>query len=183
MQNSKFPHNMKGFMMITYNEICEQYTLPVLAMRGMVAFPAIPVSIEVVRPFSKSALENAQKTGSYVYLVAQKDQDEEKLIVSNLEKVGTIAKIKKVVSDPNGNTKAIVEGVYRGETGEVSTSSGYYTANVTAKSLTVSGYPVLKEEALRRTVKEKINDLISYLPVQSKELEGTLSSIHSLSFL
>ncbi len=169
--------------MITYNEICEQYNLPVLAMRGMVVFPSIPVSIEVVRQFSKNAIEAAQKTGSYVYLVAQKDQDEERLIASNLEPVGTIAKIKKIITDPSGSIKAIVEGVYRGETGEVSTLSGYYSASVTAKSLVVNGYPVLKEEALRRTVKDKINDIISYLPVQSKELESTLSTIHSLAFL
>lgn len=169
--------------MITYNEICEQYNLPVLAMRGMVVFPSIPVSIEVVRQFSKNAIEAAQKTGSYVYLVAQKDQDEERLIASNLESVGTIAKIKKIITDPSGSIKAIVEGVYRGETGEITTLSGYYSASVTAKSLVVNGYPVLKEEALRRTVKEKINDIISYLPVQSKELESTLSTIHSLAFL
>lgn len=152
-------------------------------MRGMVVFPSIPVSIEVVRQFSKNAIEAAQKTGSYVYLVAQKDQDEERLIASNLESVGTIAKIKKIITDPSGSIKAIVEGVYRGETGEITTLSGYYSASVTAKSLVVNGYPVLKEEALRRTVKEKINDIISYLPVQSKELESTLSTIHSLAFL
>lgn len=169
--------------MTTYNEICEQYTLPVLPMRGVVAFPSVPVSIEVGRQFSKNAVDMAQKTGSYVYLVAQKNHDEEEKIIANLEGVGVIAKIKQVIAGNDGNLKAVFEGVSRAETGSVSMAGGYYIAAVTSKKLEVSGYPKEKEEALIRRIKAGIHSIISLFPLPSKEFSSKAELIDDIDFL
>ena len=133
--------------MITYNEICEKYTLPVVPLRGVVALPGVPISIEVGRPFSKLAVEMAQKKGSYIYLVAQKDSNEEEKIISNLEKIGVVAKIKQVISGNDGNLKVVFEGVSRAETELVSMASGYYIASVCSKIIEIDGYSKEKSEA------------------------------------
>ena len=169
--------------MITYNEICKQYTLPVLPLRGVIAFPNIPISIEVARPFSKTAVEMAQKTGSYIYLVAQKNSNEEDKIISNLEKVGVVAKIKQIISGNDGNLKAVFEGICRAEWDSVSLSSGYYVANVTSKILEVEGYSTEKKEALLRRVHAGISSIISLFPIPSKEFATKSALITELDFL
>ena len=169
--------------MITYNEKCEQYTLPVLAMRGVIAFPTIPVSVEIGRQFSKNAVEMAQKTGSYIYLVAQKDHDEEDKIVSNLENIGVIAKIKQVITGNDGNLKAVFEGICRAETGEITVSGGYYVANVTSRVLEVEGYSQEKREALIRRIKAGIHSIVSLFPVPSREFASKAEMIDDIDFL
>lgn len=169
--------------MITYNEICEQYTLPVLAMRGIVAFPSISVSVEIGRQASKNAVEMAQKTGSYIYLVAQKNHDEEEIVPSNLEGVGVIAKIKQVISGNDGNLKAVFEGICRAETNSISPSSGHYIASVTSKKLVVEGYPQEKHEAFMRRIRASIHSIVSLFPVPSREFVTKAETIDDIDFL
>ena len=169
--------------MITYNEICERYTLPVLPMRGVIAFPNVPVSIEVGRPFSKTAVEIAQKTGSFVYLVAQKDHNEEERIISNLEGVGVVARIKQVIAGNDGNLKAVFEGISRAQTESISMSAGYYTAEVTAKELEIIGKSEERYEALIRRIKAGIHSIISLFPIPSKEFSTKAELIDDLDFL
>lgn len=169
--------------MITYNEVCEKYTLPLLPMRGVIAFPGVSLSFEVARSFSKTALETAQKLGSFIFLVAQKDQNEEEKIISNIENVGVIAKIKQVIASSDGNLKAVVEGVARAELVEISRASGYYIADISKKSIEVEGYSEAKKEALLRSIKAKASSIVSMFPTPSKEFISKITLSEDIAFL
>jgi len=160
----------KGYTMITFNEKCEQLTLPTIALRGIVAFPGMTLSLELARPFSKNAVEAAQKTGSYVYLVAQIDASEEEKVESNIFEVGVVAKINQIIRGNDGNTKVVVEGLSRAKTANIRQVSGYYECGVTACTLEINGYPEAKAEALVRVVIEKVQGLISLFPYPSNDL-------------
>ena len=164
----------KGNKMITFNEKCEQYTLPTVALRGIVAFPGMTLSLELARPFSKNAVDTAQRTGSLIYLVAQIDASEEEKIESNIFDVGVIAKIKQIVKGNDGNIKAVVEGVSRAKTERIRQVSGYYECDVTSCELEIDGYPEEKEEALIRILIEKTEALVSMFPYPSKDLLSKL---------
>ena len=169
--------------MITYNEICEKYTLPLLPMRGVIAFPEVSISFEVARSFSKTALETAQKLGSYIFLVAQKDHSEEEKIIRNVENVGVIAKIKQVIASSDGNLKAVVEGVARAEVVEVSRASGYYIADINKKTIEVEGYSESKKEALLRAIKSKASSIVSMFPTPSKDFISKITLCEDIDFL
>ena len=141
--------------MITFNEKCEQFTLPTVALRGIVAFPGMTISLELARSFSKNAVDTAQKTGSLIYLVAQIDASEEEKIESNIFDVGVVAKIKQIIKGNDGNVKAMVEGVARAKTQNLRAVGGYYECDVLTCDLEVNGYPAEKEEALTRIILEK----------------------------
>ena len=174
---------MKGLKMVTYNEICEQYTLPLLPVRGIIAFPGVPVSVEVGRAFSKKAIDVAQRTSSFVYLVAQRDQNEEDKILSNVENVGVIAKIKQVITANDGNLKVVFEGICRAETNTVSHLSGYYVASVTSRILEIEGYSEDKAEALLRRIRKGIKSIVSLFPLPSKDFATKSMLIEDLDFL
>ena len=169
--------------MITFNEKCEQLTLPTIALRGIVAFPGMTLSLELARPFSKNAVEAAQKTGSYIYLVAQIDASEEEKIESNLFDVGVVAKVNQIVKGNDGNTKVVVEGISRARTMSVRPISGYYECCVTTCTLEVNGYSENKEDALTRVIMEKVQALVSLFPYPSNDFMTKLLFVNDIGEL
>ena len=171
----------EGTKMTIMNEKCERYTLPTVALRGIVAFPGMTLSLELARSFSKNAVEIAQKTGSFIYLVAQIDASEEEKIEGNIFDVGTVAKIKQIVKGNDGNTKAVVEGIARAKTEGIRQISGYYECDITSCTLDVEGYSKEKEEALVRMLVERTDALISLFPYPSKDFMTKLIFIENIS--
>ena len=51
----------------------EEINLPVVPLRGMVAFPSVPMSIEVAREKSIGAIRVAERLGGCIMLIAQTD--------------------------------------------------------------------------------------------------------------
>ena len=65
---------LKGITMANYIEKCENITVPLIPLMGAVfAFPGVPVMIDVSATYLKEAVEYAEKTDSYVFLVTQKN--------------------------------------------------------------------------------------------------------------
>ena len=56
-------------------EKIEKLTLPVVPLRGLVAFPSLPLNFELVRDISISACSAATEADMYIFLVAQKALD------------------------------------------------------------------------------------------------------------
>ena len=181
--HSKIPRisAKEGIKMTKINEKCERYTLPTVALRGIVAFPGMTLSLELARSFSKNAVEIAQKTGSLIYLVAQIDASEEEKIEGNIFDVGTVAKIKQIVKGNDGNTKAVVEGIARAKTDGIRQISGYYECDITSCTLDIEGYSKEKEEALVRMLIERTDALISLFPYPSKDFMTKLIFIENIS--
>ena len=100
--------------MPNYIEKVEQLTLPVIVLRGSVAFPSITLSFEITDSASSAAAQAASETNSFVLLAVELPaEDENAFNIDRLYKVGTIAKIKQSVKTPEGNTRLIVEGYSR----------------------------------------------------------------------
>ena len=169
--------------MITFNERCEQYTLPTIPLRGIVAFPGVTLSLELARPFSKNAIESAQKTGSLIFLVAQINAAEEEKIESNIFDVGVVAKVKQIVKGNDGNTKAVVEGICRAQTRELRKVGGYYECDVLTREIDIEGYPQAKEEALTRVIIDKIDKLINLFPYPSRDFMSKLIFVENIGEL
>ena len=56
-----------------YIEKVEKLTLPVIPLRGLVAFPSIPINFELERDLSKAACKAAESSDLYVFLLTQKE--------------------------------------------------------------------------------------------------------------
>ena len=71
--------------------------LPAIALRGLVVFPNNVVHFEVGRTKSIAAIEAAMHANSSVFLVAQREMDEEEPALHDLYAYGVIAEIKQVL--------------------------------------------------------------------------------------
>ena len=104
--------------------------MPVLPLRGMMAFPHMVLHFDVGRPKSVAALEKAMMEDQRIFLVAQMDAEIEEPAVSDLCRVGTIAQIKQVLNLPGDSIRVLVEGLQRGILGTVLEEEPYLLANV-----------------------------------------------------
>src|SRR5512139_3505791 len=76
--------------------------LPILALRNTVLFPGVVLPITVGRDKSIKAVNDAYKADKLVGVLAQKDSNVEDPTVSDLEDIGTVARIIKMIKMPDG---------------------------------------------------------------------------------
>lgn len=83
-------------------ETIKKYTMPCAVLRRIVAFPGIPMTIDMDKGPAKKILETAAKEGSPVFLVCQKNPLEDVTDIDDVYTVGVITKIKQVVKTQSG---------------------------------------------------------------------------------
>ena len=87
----------------------------VLPLRDIVIFPHMIVPLFVGRKRSVNALEYVMKNDRNIFLVTQKDIDEDNPDESGLYATGTIASVLQLLRLPDGTVKVLIEGHARGE--------------------------------------------------------------------
>ena len=105
--------------------------VPVLALRNMVLFPGVVTPILIGRESSKKLVTKAERKGLIIGVVAQLDPDVDYPNIDDLYRVGVYAKVMKLLTLPNGNITAIVQGLGRLQLDEIVSTSPYLEAKVT----------------------------------------------------
>ena len=127
-------------------------TLPVIPLRGIVAFPSIPISFEIERPVSVAACEAATNGDMTVLLVTQSDIACEDPARRDVYDVGCVARIKQCVKTPEDVIRVIADGLCRAEVLSWHKSDDFITADVMTKTVTVEGEPDTDARAAMRVL-------------------------------
>ena len=110
----------------------DQDTIPILPLRNTVLFPQVIIPISVGREKSLKLIRDAEKTKhKTIGVVAQMNSDDISPEFSDLYKIGTIAKIIKVIEMPNGGITAIIQGKRRFILDSIVHTDPYLIASVT----------------------------------------------------
>ena len=88
-------------------------TVPILAVRNLVIFPGVLTPILIGRDSSKTLVQRAEKKGTVIGVLTQRDPDTDLPIKEDLYEVGVYAKVMKLLTLPNGNITAIVQAMGR----------------------------------------------------------------------
>lgn len=164
--------------MARFIEKVEKLTLPVIPLRGMVAFPSVPMNFELERDMSKKACEAALAADMYVFLVAQKELRCEEPGRGDLYTVGCVAKIKQTLKKPDGNIRVVAEGMCRGHISELYAEDGYLIADIISKTMTgESSVNDIKAEALIRELIDSMEEMLQFLPPVSDEFQLAVRSL------
>src|SRR5438105_5071550 len=91
-------------------EIVIPSELPLLPLRNTVLFPGVVLPITVGRDKSIKAVNDAYKADKLIGVIAQKDSNVEDPSVTDLENIGTVARIVKLIKMPDGGTTVIIQG-------------------------------------------------------------------------
>ena len=95
------------------NSIVVPEEIALLPLRNTVLFPGVVLPITVGRDKSINAVNEAYRGDKLVGVIAQKDSNIEDPEVTDLEKIGTVAKIVKLIKMPDGGTTIIIQGKSR----------------------------------------------------------------------
>ena len=90
-----------------------EWELPVVALRTVVVLPRNYDNVEVGRPKSKRALEEAQAGDNRVLLLVQKETHMDDPEGEDLHTVGTLGVVKQVIRLPDDTLQVLVEGKER----------------------------------------------------------------------
>ncbi len=156
--------------------------LPLLPLRNTVLFPGVVLPITVGRDKSIKAVSDAYKADKLIGVIAQKDSSVEEPTVSDLEEIGTIAKIAKLIKMPDGGTTIIIQGKKRFKVEEITSDDPYFKAKI--KPLEEG---VLKNDndfdAMVGSIKDLASQIITISPNLPSEAAIILKNIENPSFL
>jgi ATP-dependent Lon protease len=166
---------------INKEEVPDQ--LPILSLRNNVLFPGVVIPITVGRDKSIKLIKDAEKGTKMIGVVAQKDVNIEEPTFSELNKIGTIAHIVKVLKMPDGSTTVIIQGKKRFELEELITEEPYIIARVKRFDEIKSSSDDDNSIALYQTLKETALKIIKESPQIPSEASFALKNIESNNFL
>lgn len=109
----------------------DQTEFPILPVRNMVMFPKVVIPITAGREMSIKLLEEAQKNNQFIGILSQRNSSIENPTEKDLYKVGTLAKIIKIIKLPEGNITAITRGFQRFSVKNFTETKPYFKAEIT----------------------------------------------------
>lgn len=87
--------------------------LPMVALRDLIIFPQITVSLDIGRKDSIEAVKFASKGKRYLALFMQKDAAVENPAEGDFYQYGTVVKVKQMLQLPGGIIRILAEGIAR----------------------------------------------------------------------
>lgn len=170
------------------NDSADEITIPselaLLPLRNTVLFPGVVIPITVGRDRSIKAVNDAHKTDKLVGVVAQKDSTIEEPSINDLESIGTVAKIIKLIKMPDGGTTIIIQGRKRFAVETVTSEDPYFKATI--KLLEEEKIALEDDQHFAATV-SSIKDLASQIillsPNMPSEASVILKNIENPAFL
>ncbi|WP_420909567.1 endopeptidase La [Eudoraea chungangensis] len=158
-------------------------TLPILPLRNTVLFPGVVIPITAGRDTSINLIKDANKGSKVIGVVSQKDEETENPGVKDINLLGTVARILRVLKMPDGNTTVIIQGKKRFEVAEVLTETPYLTATIREAEEVRPEAEDKEFLAIIDSIKEIALKIIRNNPNIPSEASFAIKNIQSNSFL
>jgi ATP-dependent Lon protease len=156
--------------------------LPILPLRNTVLFPGVVIPITAGRDSSIALIKDANKGDKTIGVVSQKNEEVEDPTVNDIHKIGTVAKILKLLKMPDGNTMVVIQGQKRFEVDEFVQDKPYIKA--TTKVFDEVRYEGDTEfKAIINEIRELSIKIIDENPNIPSEASGAIKNIKSDAFL
>lgn len=157
--------------------------LPAIALRGMTVLPGMVAHFDVSRKKSTKAVEQAMLGDQSIFLVAQRDIEDEEPDINGLYSVGVIAVVKQVIKLQNNVIRVLVEGMGRGSILGIVENEEYLCIEFEEVSKEKEELSLPAREAMCRSVKETFAKYCMVNAKQGKELVKQINEISDLERL
>jgi ATP-dependent Lon protease len=157
--------------------------LPILSLRNTVLFPGVVIPITVGRDKSIRLIKDAYKGNKIIGVVSQKDDKVEDPGFDELNHVGTMALIVRMLRMPDGNTTVIIQGKKRFRMQEMVQTEPYLTARVLPFEEVLPKKDSKEFLALVGSLRDLALTIIKQSPNIPSEAAFAIRNIESPSFL
>ena len=145
-------------------------TMPMLPVRDVVIFPYMILPLFVGREASIKAIDEALARDRIIFLAAQKSVEEEEPTTKDIYRVGSISMIMRMLKLPDGRVKVLVQGLTRGRIKRYQKKKPYFNVSIEKMNETKIPEITLEIEAIMRTVKEQLSEIVNMGSLVAPEL-------------
>ena len=163
----------------TIEEVNIPESLPILTLRSSVIFPGSVTPITVGRPKSIALVRAVESGDGLLGAVLQIDSAVENPQPKDMHKIGTSARILKILEMPNGNLTVILNGLEKIEVGEYISTQPYFRANVTPIKDSTPDPNSTEFTAIVDSIKEVALHIINISPAMPKEAAFAIKNLDS----
>lgn len=156
--------------------------LPILPLKNTVLFPGIVTPITVGRDKSIRAVQKAYEDNRYIGVLSQKDVKIESPSDHDLYRVGTVARILKLLKMPDGSTTAILQGRKRFHLDAMISDDPHMLGQITTLEYEQPKNK-LEFKALLSSVRDAAKHIIELSPQIPSEAVVMLKNINNDNFL
>ncbi len=147
--------------------------LPAIPVRGVIFLPGSDIRIEVGRPFSKEAIDEAENNrDGHVLLVFQKSPDIQEPEFEDLVEVGLLARVSVKIKLPNGNFKIKFEPIQRVKLNDLIAKEPFFLFDFT--SMVLQPENLDEEQVLLKMVTKEVLENANFLFRDSKRVVNSM---------
>lgn len=156
--------------------------MPILPLKNTVLFPGVVIPITVGREKSIKAVQKAYDTNKILGVLSQKDSNSDDISIDNLFRIGTIARILRLLKMPDGSTTVILQGRKRMELIEMVTDEPFLQGDTRIREH-IEPENKLEFEALVASIRDKAKEIVDLSPQIPNEAQVMLRNISNDVFL
>lgn len=158
-------------------------SVPLLPLRNTVLFPGVVIPIAVGRKKSVQLVRDAYRGDKLVAAVAQLDAEIDDPQIRDLNVVGTLGQIVKLLEMPDGTTTAIIQGRRRISVLNIVQTEPYLTAQVKAIPDNKGGEDEKDFEVIIGSLKDLSMKIVKLNPNISPEATFAVKNIENSTYL
>ena len=158
-------------------------SVPILPLRNTVLFPGVVIPISATRDKSVKLIKHANSKNKLIGVVSQKDSAVSDPSINDINKIGTVAKILRVLQMPDGNLTIIIQGKKRFSIEKVISKKPFLTCSINELKEINPSKKNKKFIAIIDSIKELALKIIHANPSIPSEASFAIKNIHSSSFL
>src|SRR5262245_18487580 len=151
--------------------------LGILPLRSAVVFPHAVVPLAAGRVSSVRLIEEAAQGGRLIGAVMQKDPTDDAPDAAGLHSVGTLSLIHKVLKQPDGTLRLVVQRLGRFRLVELTATTPYLRARV--DSVPEEETQDVETQALARSWASLFQQIVALSPALPDELASVVSGIEA----
>jgi len=155
--------------------------LPILALKNTVLFPGVVIPITVGRSRSVKAVNEAFESNKLIGVFSQKDIQIEDPTEHDLYKIGSVARIIKILKMPDGSTTAILQGRQRCQLVSLQQENPFLKGEIA--QLPMNSNESLEFKATISSIKDMAKKIIDLSPQIPPDAAMMLNNISTDGFL
>jgi len=157
--------------------------LPILPLRNTVLFPGVVIPITVGRQKSIKLVKSSYRGDRIIGVIAQKNNKVEEPGFEDIYRIGSVARIIKMLVLPDGNTTIIIQGKQRFEIKEFTSDEPFMKAKISILDEHFPDKHKKETRAIIQSIKEAANKILRLNPEIPQEAQIALDNIDSPGFL
>jgi ATP-dependent Lon protease len=156
---------------------------PMIALRGVSAFPNMILNFDIERPISIAALDAAMNDDRRIFLLAQRDINVDEPEEADLYVIGTVANIRQILRLPGGSVRVLVEGITRASLISLVSREPFFNAEVMLIPDIKPNGNADHVEALLRQTRALVGRLLELIPNHAPELSANIAGSEDAGFI